>query len=123
MSLEIREGAGDAGEAAAVEHFRNLGYGILSRNYKTRYGELDIVLQKGNRVVFVEVRLRRARDWGTPESTVTRSKQSRIVKSAIQFIKEMRLKDMEFRFDVLAFDEEEVRHIENAFDAPRRYIL
>jgi len=58
---------GRLGEDLAVRYLRELGYQILTTNYRCRQGEVDIVAREGEEVVFVEVRTRRSQAFGTPQ--------------------------------------------------------
>ncbi len=116
----IRQKIGDEGEALAASILEQKGYTILSRNFRCRFGELDIIASKDGTIVFVEVRTRRSTDYGLPCETVTIEKQHRIRRSAQTYLK---LHDffggLQPRMDifevVLAESGRYYRHIENAF--------
>jgi putative endonuclease len=74
-----RQGLGAAGERLAAEHLRRRGYRILDANWRDpNLGELDIVAQDGDCLVGVEVRTRRGDLFGSPEESMTPSKQRRL---------------------------------------------
>ena len=58
------------------------GYRLLDANYRCRWGEVDIVAQEGDELVFVEVRTRRGVEYGTPEESVTAAKSRRLIATA-----------------------------------------
>lgn len=116
MKTQIR---GKIGEDASAKHLKKIGYNILARNYRKRYGEIDIIAQKGNKIIFAEVKTRTRTDFGEPSEAVTISKQQKIIKTAESFIMENGL-DGEFAFDIFEVLISGLRvvslnHIENAF--------
>jgi putative endonuclease len=95
------------------------GYELVERNYRTRYGELDLILRDENTLVFVEVKMRRGLGFGDPLEAVTPRKQA-----AIRTLAEQYLSEKEPDFDALRFDvvgilvgkgAPRVVHIEDAF--------
>lgn len=111
---------GDRGEAAAERLLKRRGYRVLDRNWRFRQWELDLVCRDGDTVVFVEVKTRGAGTMGTPMDGLTRSKQTRLVKAASQYLTRHDLWDEPCRFDLVAVVDTDgelvVDHIENAFD-------
>lgn len=73
--------AGKLGEEAARKLLKNKGYKILARNFRSRFGEIDIVAQDKETLVFVEVKTRWSAKYGVPEEAVTPWKLRRIVKT------------------------------------------
>jgi putative endonuclease len=78
---------GNIGEQLAVVYLQKHGYTILERNFKARYGELDIICSKDNILVFVEVKTRIGEKFGKPEEAVTPRKLHEVVQTA-QFYKQ-----------------------------------
>jgi len=110
---------GPLGEALAEERLRTLGYAILDRNWRTREGEIDIVAKEGEVIVFVEVRARRTRTFGLPEESITPQKQERLMKTALAYLEENKLYEMDCRFDLIALECSkggEVVRMEHYFD-------
>jgi len=66
-----RQSLGKYGESLAADYLERHGYHIILRNFKARYGEIDIIAQKGSILVFVEVKTRMGRKYGVPEEAVT----------------------------------------------------
>jgi len=111
---------GQQGEELAVAFLTNANYRVLDRNYKRSTGEIDIVIQKEATIVFVEVKYRKNLKYGFPREAVNLSKQKRIGKTALWYLKEKKLFDVSVRFDVLEIYFEDdgkrvINHYENAF--------
>lgn len=107
---------GAAAERAAEAFLKGLGWEILERNWRSRGGELDLVARDGEVVVFVEVRSRADASFGSPEETVAAAKRRKLVFTARAYLLEKGL-DAETRFDVVAFEGGELRHVPAAFSA------
>jgi putative endonuclease len=118
-----RRARGDAVEAAVAAMVERSGYTILERNWNTRGGELDLVAEKGEWLVFAEVRSRRSEAFGSPAESIGFAKQQRIVRAAAKWAARAGLLDSRaIRFDVFsvlvrAEGELEIDWIEAAFDA------
>ena len=98
------QNAGKLGEELAAEALQRMGYAILACRYRTRYGEIDIVAQDGDTLVFVEVKARRTDRFGTAAESVSRSKQRRIAAMALDYLNRINRPDAPCRFDVVAID-------------------
>jgi putative endonuclease len=114
--------AGKQGEDLAADTLLGLGYAILARRYRTRYGEIDIIARYQDTLVFVEVKARRSNHFGTAAESVTAWKQRRIIAMARDYLGGMGGPEVPCRFDVVAIDglgsnEETVRVIKDAFVA------
>ncbi|WP_457624456.1 YraN family protein [Persephonella sp.] len=103
-------------EDRAVDFLKSSGYEIIGRNFKTRYGEIDIIARDGDTVVFVEVRYRKSSAFGSPEETINLRKIKKIIRAANRYISMKGLENTDIRFDVIAMDEDGIRHIKNAFE-------
>lgn len=120
--LEDRQSTGKLGEDLAAKQLRHQGYAILARRYRTRYGEIDIVAQDGDTVVFVEVKARRTERFGTAAESITPWKQRRIAAMALDYLAWSGRLDCPCRFDVVAIDgvatdNVTIQHIKGAFCA------
>ena len=102
MKNNQRQSLGKRGEELAAAFLIRQGYTILARNYRQRYGELDIVAEEGDTLVFVEVKTRRSTRFGSAWEAVTPAKQRQISLLALDFISRRRLHDRKIRFDVVA---------------------
>lgn len=80
-----RQKLGKIGEDIAVTYLRKQGYTILQRNFKARYGEIDIICVKDKILVFVEVKTRTTDQFGAPEEAVTKRKLREVVQTANYF--------------------------------------
>jgi len=113
---------GRRGEEAASRHLEGLGWTILERRHRTRFGEIDLVAEDGDVLVFVEVRSRRSRSCGSPEESVSAAKQRRLELLARSFLAGRGIRGRSCRFDVIAVEEYpggqmELRHLRDAFRA------
>jgi putative endonuclease len=111
---------GIKGEDLAVRFLRKKGYKILSRNYKTPLGEIDIIAEDGATLVFVEVKTRTDTSYGLPFEAVDRRKREKLRKVALYYLKNCLRKDAPSRFDVLSIqagnEKNEIEHIMDAFE-------
>jgi len=110
---------GMTGQDEAEAYLINKGCQVLYRNYRLRSGEIDLIVQDGTYIVFVEVKYRQSVELGFPREAVTRSKQHKIIKTALHFIAETNRPNQDYRFDVVEVlgmpEKFEVTHIINAF--------
>lgn len=115
-----RQQFGQESESIAVRHLKKNGYKILEQNYRNKIGEIDIVARDGRTLVFVEVKARRSRGYGSPKWAVTPKKQRKISMVALYYLKETRQQNVKARFDVVAVsssqNEPEIEIIKNAFE-------
>lgn len=108
---------GILGELDAADYLKNAGYKILERNYKTKFGEADIIADDNKTLVFVEVKSRNSAEFGSPAEAVTIYKQRRYILLAKEYIVAKRLADRDIRFDVIEILSGKINHITNAFEA------
>ena len=93
---------GRTGEDAAVAYLMDMGYTIIDRNYRRRFGEIDIVADDHGVLVFVEVKTRRSRLFGSPFEAVDFRKQKKMSKMALDYISRHNRDNCPARFDVVA---------------------
>ena len=98
-----RQRLGRLGEELAAKHLRERGFVVRERNWRSPYGEMDIVAQDGDCLVFVEVRTRRGREYGTPEESVTLAKQAKLIEVAQSYLQESGWNG-DWRIDVVAVE-------------------
>ena len=109
------------GERYAGRYLRRLGFKILTRNWKCRAGEIDLIaVDNAGPVVFVEIKTRRDEVWAPAQDAVSYGKQHNMSKVARQFVKKYKLDNRPLRFDVIAVvlrekGAVELRRYENAF--------
>lgn len=106
---------GKIGENAAAEFLTRKGYRIVTRNYRCRAGEIDIIAQRGAELDFIEVKTRQGTDYGRPCESITQEKKLHIKNAAQQYLKqsgEYGYYPAKVRFHVI---EIVMEHIEDAF--------
>ena len=112
---------GKYGEDFTCRFLKAKGYKIIERNYRSLWGEIDIIAKHKDTLVFIEVKTRSSDRFGPPESSVTRTKQNRIRRIAEAYIKTGKYRNLCFRFDVVSilFDSKknmvDFKLIQNAF--------
>ena len=107
---------GAAYEQAAGKYLEQQGYIILEYNYRCFFGEIDIIVQKDNCIIFCEVKYRKTESMGTPLEAVGARKQQTICKCAMYYLTERKKQGVACRFDVIGFNGGELIHIKNAFE-------
>ncbi|MDD5130927.1 MAG: YraN family protein [Candidatus Omnitrophica bacterium] len=100
--LSVNLEFGKAAEDAAVKFLKTQGYKILERNYRNKFGEIDIIARQNGVICFLEVKARHSLDFGTPQEAVSTGKQRQISKIAVFYLKMNNLLEHAARFDVLA---------------------
>ncbi len=73
-------------EERAMEYFQNLGYQLVKKNYRVPGGEIDLILQKKNFLIFVEVKMRQNEHFGTPEESMTPRKKKHLAWAIHQYL-------------------------------------
>ncbi len=111
---------GKKGEDIAVKFLLEKNFKIIKRNYYYAHGELDIVAEDGDTLVFVEVKYRRSLEYGYPEESLTRGKINLLRRTAEAYLFENEITDKPVRFDVISILElekgnPEIKHFVNAF--------
>ena len=106
---------GRKGEELTCKYLKKKGYEIVARNYKTPYGEADIVARQGDTYCFVEVKTRETDAFGLPSEAVTARKRERYRKIAWHFCIAAR-EELSCRFDVASIYQGELEYIEGAFE-------
>ena len=113
---------GDSAERIAETFLQGRGLTLVTRNYRCRFGEIDLIMQQGDTLVFVEVRLRRTRqgnDFGGPAASITARKQARLVAAAQHYLAGMKQLPR-CRFDAVllnGLNAKDVEWLSNAFEA------
>lgn len=103
----------------AAAYFREKGYRIIEKNYRTVFGEIDIIAKDRGVLVFIEVKTRTDDVFGSPFEAVHKQKREKIRKVALCFMKKFG-KEVPARFDVLSIEREgaghKIEHIKDAFE-------
>ena len=115
MALTERQKLGRYGERRAAKFLKKNGYKIIEKNFKCKFGEADIIAEKGDTIAFVEVKTRDSDLFGAPREAVTREKQRRYKLIAEYYFASCAIENITVRFDVIEIYEKELTHIENAF--------
>lgn len=105
---------GKDGEKQAVKYLKKNRYKILEKNYKTRFGEVDIIAKKGDVVAFIEVKTRLSDIFGTPAQAVTAERRRKYFLAAKYYFAG-EITDCTVRFDIIEIFRGQLNHIENAF--------
>ena len=108
-----RKMTGAAGEKIASAYLKKLGYRILESNFRTPFGEIDIVARLGRIIVFVEVKSRATSSFGPPYLSVTKSKERHIVKNALFYLKRLKISNADWRIDIVSVKLNHERELEN----------
>lgn len=127
MNAMKKSEVGKCGERMAARYLSGKGYEIVVMNYRTPYGEIDIIAKNEAYIVFAEVKTRSTGSIFKPYEAVNRQKQIRLMRTAMLYMMEKSVK-MQPRFDVISIEwnprEEnpaEIRHFENAFGLEETY--
>jgi putative endonuclease len=117
----VRE-RGERAELLAQYHLETQGLRLVQRNYRCRRGEIDLVMEDGGTLVFVEVRYRRNATYGKAEETIGPRKQARLVAAALHYLQHTGPQNRPCRFDVVALtggkgDNHALQWITHAFEA------
>ena len=106
---------GKKGEKLVEKYLLARGYTLLKRNFRTPFGEADLVMQDGDEIVFVEVKTRTSETFGTPKEAVGREKQKRYYQIALCYGKQIG-GEPNARFDVAeVYDGDRIEYYKNAF--------
>jgi putative endonuclease len=112
---------GKAAEDMAADYLQKNGYKVLVRNFRFQKAEIDIIAEKDDLVIIVEVKARSTDAFMLPQEAVTKTKIRSIVSAANRYLKEFE-KDNEVRFDIISILPDEnknliINHITDAFQA------
>lgn len=117
-----RKDTGERGEKLARDFLKKQGYKIVENNYRCRRGEVDIIAWDGDTLVFVEVRSKRNLACGSPEESITRTKQERLRLTAYHYLENNHLDDADWRIDAILVEMDalgnstRLEHLQNAVE-------
>ncbi len=116
-----QQSTGEYGETLASQYLIQHGYTILSRNWHCQFGEIDIVAENNETVVFVEVRTRRAQSTESAFASITVAKREKLIKSATLYLHEHNRDNSSWRIDMIAIalpsgKQAIIDHVEDALD-------
>lgn len=101
---------GEYFENLALNFLEKEGFSLLEKNFYCKYGEIDIILRKSDLIVFVEVKQRSSKEFGTGFDAISIAKQKRIYLTAQNFLYKYKLENFNFRFDAVVFDQDNKCH-------------
>lgn len=109
---------GQDAETQVYDYLQQQGLKPLARNVRSYRGEIDLIMEEGDTVVFIEVRLRTRTDFGSGAESVTRSKQKKLIATAAYYLQQnKRLAKRPARFDVVSVSSQQnMDWIKNAFE-------
>lgn len=110
---------GAQAEQLAAQYLQRQGLKLVVQNYRSRFGEIDLIMQDGTTVVFIEVRLRRNAYFGGAAASIDARKQMRIISTAQQYLARL-ARIPPCRFDAVLLDDVHggnMQWLKNAFDA------
>jgi putative endonuclease len=115
---EHHHAVGKTGEEIAIQYLLQQGYQVLERNYRCRFGEIDLIAQDGSTLAFIEVKTRRSQKFGPAAAAVTLEKQRHLVKASQVYLTRKRKAHELCRFDVVTIELDAlISHIELIKDA------
>ena len=120
MKSKHRQSLGHCGESIAAGFLEKKGYTIIEKNYRTPYGEIDLMANQGDTIVFIEVKTRASSTLGPPEISITRRKAEHMRYAAEYYIQEHPDLRNDWRIDVISVQMQEnetpplIVHFENA---------
>jgi putative endonuclease len=115
-----RQKLGKKGEEIAANFLESKGYSILHKNFRTQYGEIDLIAQLGKELVFIEVKTRTSKNYGYPEDSINQRKQEHILASSQAYLQQFSELSTQWRVDVVSIlfrsgeNQPEIVHFENA---------
>ena len=116
---------GRSGEEKALSFLKGQGYKILARNYRNKFGEIDIVAKDRDTLSFIEVKTRHSDRFGLAQEAVSSAKQRQISKAALVYLKDNNLLGQKARFDVVSVnyseDNPQLDLIKNAFELDNNF--
>jgi putative endonuclease len=122
-----RQKVGKRGEEAARKFLKKRGYRIRETGFRCRHGEIDIIAQQKDCLVFVEVRTKSNLEFGTPEDSITQAKKEKLIASALTYTTTRQGLPSLWRIDVVAIELDDrgktkrIELIENAIEQVSRF--
>jgi putative endonuclease len=121
---------GQKSETRAAAYFKRRGYRVEARNYRVPSGEIDLIISKGDWLVFVEVKMRRGDATGSPLEAVSPRKVRRVSAAAAAYLAQKGLSAQCCRFDVVTLGPDKswlgrlkIRHYENAYETTGHFLI
>lgn len=111
--METTKQIGDKGEDLAVKYLKKKKYEIITRNFRTRYGEIDIIAIDEDMLVFIEVKAKSSDKFGSPADMITPKKLDKIKKTAKHYLQEKELGNIPWRIDAILIKDEKLEHLKS----------
>lgn len=112
-----RQQAGEIAETKALNFLLHNGLQLIQKNFSAKAGEIDLIMQDQEDIIFVEVRYRQNAIYGSALETIDTIKQCKIIKTAHYFLHKNRLIDkVNCRFDIITIEGSNLEWIKNAFE-------
>lgn len=100
-------------ETKALNILSKNGFDLCCRNYRGSLGEIDLIVRKGDLIVFVEVKFRKTKKFGSGLDAIDIKKGKKIYVTALEYLDESKLFDASVRFDTIAFDDRKTEWVKN----------
>ncbi len=115
--LSTNKAKGNFGENLASKYLIKNNYLIIERNFRNKIGEVDIIANKEDTIVFIEVKARSSLRYGYPYEAVNKRKQQKLKMLAVSYVKMRNLEEKQIRFDIIEvyLRNSSINHIQNAF--------
>lgn len=122
MVFSIKQKIGQRAETLATQFLKNKGFSFIEANYRCQFGEIDIIMQDQDDIVFIEVRSRSRVDYGTAVESINKTKIKKLILTATHFLQKKKLLyRVHSRFDIVAIHYQaldlQLEWIKNAFPA------
>jgi putative endonuclease len=117
IAPSYKKSVGSAAERLALNYLKSKGFGHQASNVSFRQGEIDIVMEDGAVLVFVEVKFRTDDSFGGGREAITAIKRRHMMRAALAYVQHTRQTDKMMRFDVVLIGRNGVEHVPNAFEA------
>ncbi|GIW22719.1 MAG: UPF0102 protein [Candidatus Sericytochromatia bacterium] len=105
---------GKEAENFAINYLLKENYKILEKNFFSKFGEIDVIAEKDNTIVFIEVKYRKNSNYGLPYESINNIKKDRIIKTANLYLNNNL--DKNIRFDLISILNNKIEHFKNIFD-------
>lgn len=116
INARNRSAIGEAGERQAVDFLKKSGLTWIASRFRSRFGEIDLIMRDHHTIVFIEVRLRKTNHRGSGAESVDSRKQDKLIKTALIYLQKERIFEKKpCRFDVIDISQEGLKWIKNAF--------
>lgn len=112
---------GEQGESRARRYLESKGFRFVEGNFANRWGEIDLIMDDGGTLVFVEVKFRTTKSYGDPSEAITPRKQKHMERVAMMYVNQTKNFERMLRFDVVTIGPEGLNHYKNAFFASGTY--